>query len=86
MAQLREAIPTYAEREARTDQEKPAPNQEPAAITKKADNLTFITSDGEVIVFEGMNVPLAEETAHASEETLGKIWNRPAEDAAWRDL
>jgi hypothetical protein len=29
---------------------------------------------------------LSETTALASEDALGKIWNRPAEDEAWRNL
>ncbi len=29
---------------------------------------------------------LAEETALASEEAMGRIWNRPAEDEAWCNL
>lgn len=86
MAQLQDVPPTYSGREARTDQDKPASSAEPAAVTNKANILTLITSDGEVIVFDGMDVPIAEATALASEDALGKIWNRPAEDAAWHDM
>jgi len=50
------------------------------------DTLTLITSDGEIIVFDGMDIPIGEATALASEDALGKIWNRQAEDLAWRDM
>ena len=86
MAQLQEALPVYMDKETHTDQDKSVPNPEPVADTDKTNTLTFVTSDGEVIVFDGMDVPLAEATTLASEEALGKIWNRPAEDAAWRDM
>lgn len=48
--------------------------------------LTFITTEGEHIVFEGMDIPVEEAAALMGEEALAKIWNRPAEDAAWRDI
>lgn len=86
MAKVQDAPPTYSGREARADQDKPTSSAEPAAVTNKADTLTLITSDGEVIVFDGMDVPIAEATALASEDALAKIWNRPVEDAAWHDI
>ncbi len=55
-------------------------------VADKSDTLTLITSDGEIIVFDGMDVPIEEAAALISEDALGKIWNRPAEDLAWRDM
>ncbi len=55
-------------------------------VAGASDTLTLITSDGETIVFDGMDIPIGEATALASEDALGKIWNRPAEDLAWRDM
>ena len=86
MAQLHEALPAYMDKETPRDQDKSASSPESEAVTNKADSLTLITSDGEVIVFDGMDVPIAEATALASEDALAKIWNRPAEDAAWHDI
>ncbi len=48
--------------------------------------LTFVAADGERLVFTGLDLPLGEVALVAGEEALGKIWNRPAEDAAWRDM
>jgi len=86
MAKLQDVPPTYLGREARADLDRATSSAEPAAVTNKANSLTLITSDGEVIVFDGMDVPIAEATALASEDALAKIWNRPAEDAAWHDI
>lgn len=48
--------------------------------------LTFVTSDGESIVFDGMDIPVEEAAALMGEDALGKIWNSPTEDSAWRDM
>lgn len=56
------------------------------AVTGALDTLTFVTSDGETIVFDGMDIPIGEAAALASEDALGKIWNRPEEDLAWRGI
>lgn len=73
-------------RGARTYQNKRASGAETEVVTNKSDTLTLITSDGEIIVFDGMDVPIEEAAALMSEDALGKIWNRPAEDLAWRDI
>lgn len=51
-----------------------------------SDTLTFIAEDGEVIVFDGMDISIEEASALAGEDALGKVWNRPAEELAWRDM
>ena len=86
MAKLQDVPPAYSGRETHIDQDKPTSGLEPAAVASKANSLTLITSDGEVIVFDDMDVPIAEATTLASEDALAKIWNRPAEDAAWHDI
>ncbi len=48
--------------------------------------LTFVTSEGESIVFDGMEMPVSEAAALAGEAALGRIWDRPAEEEAWRDM
>ena len=58
----------------------------PAAIPGKGDALTFLTSDGETITFPDTGLPPGDASAIAGEEALHKIWNRPAEDVAWRDM
>jgi|GEM_PF-1514548 len=58
----------------------------PQSNTKSSSTLTFITTEGEHIVFEGMNIPVGEAAALMGEEALAKIWDRPAEDEAWRDI
>ncbi len=58
----------------------------PKAEERSSGTLTFVTSEGESIVFEGMDVPVSEATALAGEEALGRIWDRPAEEEAWRDM
>lgn len=57
----------------------------PPVVSKPSD-LTFITSEGESITFPGLGTPTGQATAIASEDALGKIWDRPAEDLAWRDM
>ena len=76
----------HLRRGARTYQNKRASVTEAEVVTNKSDTLTLITSDGEIIVFDGMDVPIEEAAALISEDALGKIWNRPAEDLAWRDI
>ena len=55
-------------------------------VTAALETLTFITSDGETIAFDGMDIPVGEAAALAGEEALGRIWNRPEEDLAWRGI
>ena len=55
-------------------------------VGAKTGTLTFVTTEGEQIVFEDMDVPLEEAVALMGEEALGRIWNRPAEDDAWRGI
>lgn len=55
------------------------------AVSKTSD-LTFITSEGESITFPDLGMPIGDATAIASEDTISKIWERPAEDLAWRDM
>ena len=55
-------------------------------VQSQADTLTFVTTEGEKIVFEGMDVPVEEAAALMGEEALGRIWSRPAEDDAWRGI
>ena len=61
-------------------------NQRVPSVESSTDILTFITTEGEEIVFEGMNIPVEEAAALMGEEALGRIWNRPAEDDAWRGI
>ncbi|MGI4792328.1 MAG: hypothetical protein ACRYFS_26170 [Janthinobacterium lividum] len=73
-------------RGARTYQNKQASNTETQDAVNETNVLTFVTSEGERIVFEDMDIPVGKAAALAGEEALGKIWNRPAEDLAWRDI
>ena len=52
----------------------------------QTNTLTFITTEGEQIVFEGMDVPVEEAAALMGQEAFSRIWNRPAEDDAWHGL
>ncbi len=61
-------------------------NQRVPSVESSTDILTFITTEGEHIVFEGMDIPVEEAAALMGEEALGRIWNRPAEDDAWRGI
>ncbi len=61
-----------------------APGQ--TAADAETGELTFITDEGECITFPESGLTLAEATALAGEEALGKIWNRSSEDQAWRDI
>ncbi len=76
----------YSCRGARTYQSGASAGVEPQAAATGAETLTFITSDNETIVFDGMDIPVGEAAALASEDVLDKIWSRPAEDLAWRDM
>ena len=55
-------------------------------VQSPTDTLTFITTEGEEIVFEGMHIPVEEAAALMGEEALVRIWSRPAEDDAWRGI
>lgn len=66
--------------------QKDAPTAVPQAVKSEPGTLTFVTSDGERIVFDDMDIPVEEAAALLGEDALGKIWNRPAEDLAWRDM
>ena len=59
---------------------------QPQADANASDTLTFVTSEGEHILFDGMNVSAEEAAVLIGEDALGKIWNRPAEDLAWQDM
>ena len=61
-------------------------NQRVPKVQSQTDTLTFVTTEGERIVFEGMDIPVEEAAALLGEEALGRIWNRPAEDDAWRGI
>jgi hypothetical protein len=41
---------------------------------------------GNFTLQSGTRPSLSDVTALASEEALGRVWNRPAEDEAWRNL
>lgn len=62
------------------------PRQTAQTAQTATNDLTFITSEGERITFPEMEMPIGDATAIASEEAMGKIWNRPSEDLAWRDM
>lgn len=47
---------------------------------------SFTTAEGEVIEFSETRMPLADVTARASEDVLGRCWNAPAEDGAWHGM
>ena len=55
-------------------------------VASKTNDLTFVTSEGETLTFSELEMPMGEATALASEEAMSKIWDRPAEDLAWRDM
>ncbi len=61
-------------------------NQRVPKVQAPTDTLTFVTTEGEQIIFDGMDIPVEEVVALIGEEALAKIWNRPAEDAAWRGI
>lgn len=48
--------------------------------------LTFITSEGEILTFPDAGSPPGDAAALAGEEAIRKIWDRPAEELAWRDM
>lgn len=47
---------------------------------------TFTTAEGEVVEFSEPRMPLADITALASEEVLGRAWNASAEDGSWHGM
>lgn len=47
---------------------------------------SFTTAEGEVIEFSETRMPLADVTARASEDVLGRVWNGPAENASWHGM
>ena len=61
-------------------------NQRVPNVESATDTLTFITTEGEHIVFEGMDIPVEEAAVLMGEEALGRIWNRPAEDDSWHGI
>ena len=61
-------------------------NQRVPSAEAPTDILTFITTEGEEIIFEGMDIPVEEAATLMGEEALGRIWSRPAEDDAWRGI
>ena len=61
-------------------------NQRISSAPSPTDILTFITTEGEQIVFEDMDTPVEEAAVLMGEEALGRIWSRPAEDDAWRGI
>ena len=79
------ATPPRSRRNGRAKPLKPV-TTEAAPPTDNAPDSTFITSDGEILTFPEMGMPLGKAAAIAGEEALSKIWNQPVEDAAWRDI
>ena len=77
---------TQPRRGARASRSKPSSGVKPQAVAGEAETLTFVTTEGERIVFDGMGIPVGEAAALAGEEALGRVWDRPAEDLAWRDM
>lgn len=74
---------TPGSKRANTNGHEPESEAQEAAATG---SLTFVTTEGERITFSDLAMPPADEACLAGEEALAKIWNRPAEDRAWRDL
>ena len=69
---------------AKSRQSVPTISPETAAAT--SGELTFLTSEGETLTFPDTGLSPGDAAAIAGEEALRKIWDRPAEDAAWRDM
>ena len=47
-------------------------------------SVTFTTDDGEVYEIPDLPADLGRATALASEKTLGRLWDTPEKNAAWR--
>lgn len=76
----------HLKREVRPNQNESTSNTEPLASVDDTSSLTFVTSEGERITFSDLEMPVGDAAAIAGEEALEKIWNRPAEDQAWRAM